>query len=80
MVKVLRNLANSLILVFDAIDLVVDDVNRGFFGRGGAATDTDILGDQFCLGVFARSLVGRHKPARSDSTELASPGKFGYAF
>ena len=58
---------------------VFDDVNRGFLGRCCTAADTDVLSDQFCLGVFAKSLVRRDETAGSRAANLASLGKFGFA-
>jgi hypothetical protein len=54
-------------------------VNRGFLGRCCASADTYVLSDQFCLGIFAKSLVRRDKSACSRAANLASLGKFGFA-
>ena len=38
---------------------VLDDVHRRFFCGSRTSADADILGDQFCLGVFAEPHVAR---------------------
>ena len=53
-------------------------MNRGFLGGCCASADTDVLSDQFCLGVFAKSPVRRDKSAGSGTANLTSPGKFGF--
>ena len=58
---------------------VFDDVNRGFLGGCCAAADTNILIDQFCLGVLAKSPVWRDKSTCSRVPNLTSLGKFSFA-
>src|SRR5271167_2762024 len=58
---------------------VFDDVNRGFLGGCCASADTDVLGDQFRLSVFAKPHVRRDKSTRSHAANLTSLKKFGLA-
>src|SRR5271166_3240882 len=51
---------------------IVDDVNSGLFGRRCSPADTDVLGHQLCLRVFAKPSVRSDKSTRSHPPNLAS--------
>src|SRR5271166_306202 len=51
---------------------IIDDVNSGLFGRCCSPADTDVLGHQLRLCVFAKPPVRRDKSTRSRPPNLAS--------
>ena len=65
-------------LLYRSLLFVFDDVNRGLLGRCCASADPDVLSDQLCLSVFAKSQVRRDKSTCSRAANLTSLRKFGF--